>query len=224
MAAKRKRRLWTGAELAILHARYADMSTLKLAAMLKRPPHSVYNRAAADGLCKSAAYRASPEACRLRRGDDVGAAYRFTKGHVPANKGLRRPGYARGRMRQTQFKKGGFPVNRDPDYYVIGALRINTDGYIDMRTSFAKGAKGWTGLHRVLWQDARGPIPKGYALVFKDGDQLNVELGNLELITRRELMRRNSVHNLPAPLASTIQLLGQLKRRINERACHAEPH
>jgi hypothetical protein len=45
------------------------------------------------GLRKSAEYLAGPEACRLQRGDSVGARTRFSAGHVPANKGLRRPGY-----------------------------------------------------------------------------------------------------------------------------------
>jgi len=59
------------------------------------------------GLTKSAAYLASPAACRLRKGDNVGAARRFRPGHVPANKGLRRPGWSTGRMAETQFKKSG---------------------------------------------------------------------------------------------------------------------
>ena len=40
---------------------------------------------------------------------------------------------------------------------------------------------------------------------------------NDELITRAELCRRNSIHNLPAPLKQTIQLLGALKRQIRKR-------
>jgi len=86
-----------------------------------------------------------------------------------------------------------------------------------MRTSFAKGAHGWTTLHRILWEDARGPIPKGLKLRFKDGDKLNVELGNLELISHGDLLRRNSIHNFPPVLRSTINVLGQLKRRIREK-------
>ena len=118
---------------------------------------------------------------------------------------------------ETRFKKGHFPANRDPDFYVIGALRINTDGYIDMRTSFEPGARGWTALHRVLWEDAHGPVRKGFCLRFRDRDSLNVELTNLELISRKDNMLRNTVHNLPAPLVGAINMLGQLKRRIREK-------
>lgn len=125
-------------------------------------------------------------------------------------------------MRETQFKKGQWPLNKDPDFYVIGALRVNSDGYIDMRISFAPGACGWRGLHRILWQDAHGPIPRGHCLVFKDRDKLNVELENLELITFAENMRRNTIHNLPAPLKQAIQTLGVLKRAINRRTRREE--
>jgi hypothetical protein len=118
-------------------------------------------------------------------------------------------------MKETQFKKGQFPVNRDPDFYVIGALRVNADGYIDMRISFEHGALGWKALHTILWEDANGPVPPGYALFFKDRDKLNVDLENLELITRADLCRRNSIHNLPPQLKKTIYALGALHRRIH---------
>ncbi len=210
-------RPWTPAQLARLRADYADRPTAQLARSIRRPISSVYGKAAALGLHKSAAYLAGPHACRLRSGENIGAAYRFQKGHVPANKGLRRPGWAPGRMAQTQFQRGHFPVNRDPDYYVLGALRVNSDGYIDMRISFAKGACGWRSLHRILWEDAHGPVPPSHVVAFKNGDSLDCELRNLELITRAENMRCNTIHNLPQPLKDTIQLLGALKRRLHEK-------
>jgi hypothetical protein len=146
-----------------------------------------------------------------------GMAHRYPKGHVPANKGLRRPGWHAGRMRETQFKKGQFPINKDPEFYVIGALRVNSDGYIDMRVSFERGAMGWKALHRILWEDEHGPIPRSHCLRFRDGDKLNVCLENLVLLSRGENALLNSIHNLPKPLVEVIQVLGQLKRRIRER-------
>lgn len=212
-----KRKPWSAAQLKQLRVLYPPQPTVEVAAALSRTVASIYGMAGILGLVKSAQYLASPAAFRFRRGYHAGWEHRYPKGHVPANKGLRRPGYAPGRMAETQFKKGGFPVNRDPEYYVIGALRVNSYGYIDMRISFEPGARGWRGLHLILWEDAHGPIPKGHCLRFEDGDSLNVELDNLVLISRADNMRRNSIHNLPAPLRDTIQLLGQLRRRINEK-------
>lgn len=214
---------WSVAEIAVLRRMYANHPTAAIAAKLDRAPSHVYAKAAKLGLRKSKEYFASPAACRMQPGHARGAAFRFQKGHVPANKGLRRPGWKRGRMDANWFKKGQFPFNLDPDFYVLGALRVNADGYIDIRISFELGAKGWRGLHRVLWEDAHGPVPAGFCLRFKDGDKLNVELANLELIARADLMRRNTVHNLPQPLRSTIHVLGQLKRRIREKQNRGSP-
>lgn len=206
---------WTPREIAILRKMYPDAYGKDIARRLGTSVCRVYSKAASLGLSKSAAFYARQhvnEAARLRQ---HGCAHRFQKGLVPANKGMRRPGFAPGRMAETQFKKGHFPFNRDPDFHVIGALRVNADGYIDMRVSFEPGSRGWRGLHLILWEDVHGPIPAGHCLIFKDGDALNVELENLELITRAENMRRNSIHNLPEPLHSAILQLGRLKRRIN---------
>jgi HNH endonuclease len=213
----KRRFLWTAREVAVVRDLYPHTSTAKVARRLGRNVSAIYQAAAKLGLHKTPEYLASPDACRLRRGDNVGAPFRFRNGHVPANKGLRRPGYAPGRMKETQFKKGRFPINRDPEFYVLGALRVNAGGYIDMRISFEKGALGWKALHTILWEDAHGRVPRGYALCFKDRERMNVGLDNLELISRADLCRRNSIHNLPPELKGAITALGQLKRRIREQ-------
>ena len=211
---------WTDAQLWRLIALHADISNKVLARRLGHSYASVCGMATNLGLKKSPEYLSSIPA---RTGMlQAGREYRFPKGHVPNNKGLRRPGWFRGRMRETQFKKGHFPFNRDPEFYVIGALRVNTDGYIDMRVRFASGSKGWRALHRILWGDAHGPVPAGHIVSFKDGDRLNVELRNLKLISLADNMRRNTLHNLPKPLVSTIQLLGALKRTLNRRRRNEE--
>jgi hypothetical protein len=212
---KRTRKFWTDRDLWRLIALYPDSTGPELERRLGRTKEAIYGMSQKLGLEKSAEHLSSiPHRTGMI---SAGAPFRYPRGHIPANKGLRRPGYAPGRMRETMFKKGHFPANRDPDFYVPGALRVNTDGYIDMRTSFGKGGTGWTPLHRVLWEDAHGPVPRGFAVTFKDGDALNVELQNLQLISRAELMKRNSIHNLPHALKSTINVLGQLKRRIREK-------
>jgi hypothetical protein len=209
---------WTAKEKRALRTLYPHIRSEEVTRILGRPLSSVYRMAAKLRVKKSAAFNRSVLSGRLVPGNaDRGAAYRFRKGQVPANKGLRRPGWAPGRMRETQFKKGQWPANKDPDFYVLGALRVNTHGYIDMRVSFEPGAMGWRCLHKILWEDANGPVPKGHRLRFKDGDRLNVDLANLELVALADAMRRNSVHNLPKPLKDAIQALGNLKRTINRR-------
>lgn len=210
-----KRRYWTPAGIAKLRELYPRTLASALAKRFKRKIGHIHQAATRYGIRKDPEF--VREVGRRCSAHPRAVAQRFKPGHAPANKGLRRPGWFRGRMRETQFKKGQFPFNRDPDFYVIGALRVNSYGYIDMRISFAPGALGWRALHIILWEDAHGPVPKGFKVRLKDGNKDNVVLENLELISNADNLRRNSIHHLPAPLASTINLLGQLKRRIREK-------
>src|SRR6202012_2284795 len=93
-------RTWQKSEIRILRKSYPNLPTKELARLLGRSKSAVYGQAGLLGLRKSATYLASPEACRLRRGHNVGERTRFLQGHAPANKGLRRPGWAPGRMAQ----------------------------------------------------------------------------------------------------------------------------
>lgn len=45
---------------------------------------------------------------------------------------------------------------------------------------------------------------------------------SVELITRQELMKRNTLHRYPKPIAQLIQLRGALNRQINKRDRRAE--
>lgn len=211
---KQHRHVWTKPELALLRRQYPGRYTPEIAKALGLALHRVHRKALKLGLRKSAAFRRMQRADEARRLRVVGVAHRFQKGLVPANKGLRMPGWAPGRSGETQFKKG-HPAN---NYMEIGTLRLNADGYVDMKIREAPGSRAWRGFHLILWEDKHGPLPKGYCLRFRDGDRFHIDLDNLEMLTRTDNMLRNSIHNLPKPLADTIQMLGQLKRRIRNAA------
>lgn len=220
------RKPWTAKERAMVRRLYPDMKTSKLAAQLGRTESQVYQEAAREGMKKSEAYLASPEACRLRRGDNVGASYRFKKGLVPANKGLRRPGWAPGRMAATQFKKGERRGAAQENWKPIGTIRADHEGYLRIKVRewrpgerFGFGNTDiWPLLQRHTWEQHKGPIPPGHTVVFKDGNRSHCDIENLELISRAELMRRNTIHNYPPELKNTIMLLGALKRKVREHA------
>ena len=209
------KRLWEPEDDAQLAARYPHERTDAIAADLRRTLTAVYGRAGKLGLEKSAEYLASPPACRLRRGDEVGKAYRWPPGHEPANKGLRRPGWARGRMKETWFQKGERRGRAALVYKPIGSERVSKDGYLERKVSEdLPFQRRWRFVHVLVWEAAHGPVPPAHAGAFRNGNRRDVRLENLEIISRRELMRRNTVHNLPAPLAQAVQLLGALNRRI----------
>jgi len=207
------RRKWSRADDRLLRSTYPHVATKEIAAAFDLPIHTVFGRAKRLGLEKTQAYMQSPAACRLRRGDNVGAAFRFPPGHVPTNKGTRRPGWAPGRMAETQFKKGQHPQTWMP----IGSTRL-MDGYLQRKVSdTGYPPRDWVGVHILMWQEKHGPIPPGHTVCFKDGNKGHIALENLELVSRRELMLRNSVHNLPPALKQVIQLTGALKRKIRNR-------
>lgn len=209
----RRRRYWTEPELEQLRALYSDTPTAEIARLTGRLIGAVYQKALSIGLRKSAAYLSSVAACRLRKGDEVGKEFRFKKGHDSWNKG--RKGWTPGGASvATRFQKGARPHTWRP----VGTERINADGYRDRKISdTGYPPRDWRGVHLLLWEEHHGPVPPGHAVVFKNGNKADIRIENLELITRRELMARNTVHNLPPAIVQVVQLRGALVRQINRR-------
>jgi hypothetical protein len=207
------RRYWCAEDLQLLRWLYPHVPTRKIAPILERSIEAVNGTAHKLGLHKTAAYLATPDACRLRRGDKIGQFCRFQPGNVPANKGTRRPGYAPGRMAETQFHKGQPPRNWLP----IGSVRFSKEGYRQIKmTDTGYPPRDWVCEHLLLWRDVHGPVPAGHALCFKDGNKKHISIDNLEVITRGELMLRNTIHHLPPELKQLIFLNGVLKRKLRE--------
>jgi hypothetical protein len=85
----------------------------------------------------------------------------------------------------TEFKKGNKPANWKP----LGSERIcSKDGYILVKVADGQLQKNWKAKHKVIWEEHNGPIPKGHAVVFLDRDITNVNIENLALVTRSELL------------------------------------
>ena len=128
-------------------------------------------------------------------------------------------------MKETQFKPGARSGKAAENWKPIGTILADGEGFL--RIKVREGRKGeaygfgntkiWPLLNRHVWEQHYGPIPPGHAVVFRDRDRANCAIGNLELISRAELMRRNTIHNLPTELRNTIMLLGAVKRKVRER-------
>ena len=217
---------WTDSQLALLRAHYADTLTADLAKRIGRPEKSVYQKAAALGLRKSEAFLSSINSGRLD--GVVGTEFRFKPGIVPWNKGTNF--VAGGRSAETRFKKGR-PAEEARNYVPIGSLRITNDGILERKITddpSIRPARRWVGVHRLVWEAANGPVPTGQAVVFREGrrstDPELITLDCLELVTRAELMRRNSYHNrYPKEVCLAIQLRGALMRKINRLTQEATP-
>lgn len=217
-----KRKVWNKKEDAVLRRLYPDMPAKDIALRFGCTISQVYRRAWHLGLEKSAEYIARQNAEIGKKLNLSGAAHRFPKGHVPANKGTRRPGWAPGRMRETQFKKGQRAGAAQAKWVPIGTVQMNGDGYLRRKIAdepeaiAGKGGQStnWEFVHRRVWEDAYGPIPKGYRIWWKDGNHWNCALENLELLSGKEHMRRTTVHTLPQPLKEVVQLKAAINRQI----------
>lgn len=214
-------RRFTEVERELVRLNYADVHTAALAHVLGRQVGQIHQLAQRMGLRKSRETIAAMARERFTL-DHGGRATCFRPGNVPANKGLRRPGYAPGNMAKTQFQKGHRPHTWAP----VGSYRVNSDGYLDRKVSdTGYPPRDWVAVHRLVWIEHRGAIPAGHVVCFKPGrrttELVSITVDALECLSRAEILRRNSLHNLPRPLVQMIQLRGILNRSINRRS---KPH
>lgn len=118
---------------------------------------------------------------------NTGKTGRFEKGNVPFNKGIK--GKCGEGCEKTWFKKGNLPHNTKP----IGYERITKDGYIEvkvkMRPSSSDCNDNFVAKHHLIWEQVNGPIPKGYKIMFLDGNKQNCVLENLALVSEAELLQ-----------------------------------
>lgn len=188
-------RPWTPEEEAQLAALYATHTASECAAALGRTRRAIKYRV---------------NILRLRKKDNDGC---FRPGHAPWNKGI--PFHSGGRSVDTQFKPGAKPHTWHP----VGHERITDEGYRQRKlTDTGVTRRDYVNVHWIVWREAGRDIPPGMALVFRDGDKANITLDNLELVTRAELMRRNSVHRNHPQIVELIRLRAVITRKINQRS------
>lgn len=152
----------------------------------------------------------TPEKVRTYRGNHgliSGLTGQFSKGHLPANKGKKKPG-----MRNSgQFKKG----NRPAGYLPVGTINYTTDGYPKIKVA---DPNVWEYLHRQTWEKHYGPVPDGYLVVFLDGDKSNWSITNLACLSRSEVARLNQQHLITDDAELTKAGIGlvKLQNKIRE--------
>lgn len=226
---KANRKVWTKAEDRTLRKRFPHEPTKAIARDFGCAPQQVSQRASKLGLHKTEAYLASEaHKAPLRENGRTNLAVKnagFKKGHVPANKGLRRPGWAPGRMAETQFKKGERTGAAHRNWVPIG-----TEKYDPKRGNIVRKftddpaiypAGRWKPVARIVWEEAHGPIPADCVVRFKKGMKTlvsaEITLDRLELVTLAENLSRNSHHNnYPKEISLAIHAKGVLRRAINK--------
>lgn len=217
----RHNRRWSDGEIAALRRLYPVTATKEISAILGRSPNSVEGKAGLLGLQRTAEHRRRVWRAMGRRvaQHPKSRATRFKKGNVPwtaARKGLD----VGGRSHETRFKKG----NRPHTWVPIGTESM-TDGYRVRKIRDTRHGQweDWRFVHHLVWEQAhRRKVPRGAVIAFKNGDRTDIRPKNLELISRRELMSRNTIHNLPPELKGAIRALASLERRLRKARNHGD--
>lgn len=101
---------------------------------------------------------------------------RFSKGHIPSNKGKKGEFYG---GEETWFKKGHLPASYKP----IGS-EATRDGITYIKVD---DPNVWMPKHRYILEQQYGEIPEDKVIRFKDGDKTNVTIDNLFITSRRAM-------------------------------------
>jgi hypothetical protein len=178
--------VWTNSMKKKLIRWYQDTTNEEIARRLSIKPGSVASQAFKLGLHKTKEFMYLHSMITA-----------FRKGSIPENKGKKQKDYmSKSQIKKTiatRFKKGQIPHNargiKDGDITVrYGSTKRGRIPHKHIRIKLGS----WEELQIHNWKKKYGPIPKGHCLWCKDGNTLNCDPENWEIITRGENVKRNS--------------------------------
>jgi hypothetical protein len=142
----------------------------------------------------------------------------YRKGQLAINKGKKQGEYmsaeAIEKTKATRFKKGLRPHNSLP----VGTIVKKKERFSEKVYKYEVQPAGKMLLYqRIIWERTKGKIPLGHCLWFLDGNSLNCSIENLELITRAENMKRNTICHYPIELKETIILKNKINKKLYEQ-------
>lgn len=139
----------------------------------------------------------------------TGVNARFSKGHVPYNKGKKidiNPNSIK-----TQFKKGNIPHNTMP----LGTEIKNKEGYIRVKVA---EPNIWEFKHRLIYKKHKGDIPEGCHIIFKDKNKENFNIDNLMLVTKEKnlYMNKNKLIDENPDITEVGSTIADIILKVNE--------
>lgn len=155
---------------------------------------------------------------KANHGISSGLTGHFSKGQTPANKGKKMTKEHYDKAKATMFKKGDMPHNMRP----VGTVEKRADTYWWKKISEDKvpARRNWKQIHRIMWEEANGPVPEGHVIIFKDGNTDNLDLDNLMMVTMQErlIMARHGLFIKDYPeLTESGAILAKLMNIINQK-------
>jgi hypothetical protein len=143
-----------------------------------------------------------------------GMKSRWQRGYEPHNKGKQMSSelYAEGKTYHVQALSNKPFNTREPN---ATSIRWDKTGrpysYTKVKDSL------WVLTHRLVWESIYGPIPKDHVVRFKDGNNLNIQIDNLECIPKTENAIRNSIHRFLGEVQTVIRLKSKLNKQIKQK-------
>lgn len=188
-----------------------------------------YHRAFCERFGRTDATASNLHSLRKRKGWKTGRTGQFTKGQDAHNKGCACEPGTGGRhpnARKTQFKPGVRQGVAAKLYKPIGTERLSRDGYVERKIHDGMPLQSrWRAVHLIRWEEANGPLPKGYALKCLDGNKQNTDPSNWEAVPRALLPRLAGGNryrrvpdfdSAPAELKPTIMAIAKLEHKARQ--------
>jgi hypothetical protein len=213
---------WTRDDQSWLRANYDEYTAAECAEALGFSVTAVQNKAHELGLRKSREWIA--ERARLRTSSDPRCRRtQFNAGQTPWNRGTNWT--AGGRSAETRFKPGAMTGAARANYLPVGTVRI-ADGQLQRKVTDDPSlypARRWVAVQRLVWEAAHGPIAAGKTVAFRPGMKTTVEaeitLDRLELVSRADLMHRNTIRR-PAAAGHQARGVPHMKNTMQDLRDH----
>lgn len=194
----------------LIRVLYPTVPSRALCDYLGMTMSQLYNRVYSMGVKKNLRIKyLQNRALRINSGMN----YRFKPGQQAFNKGKQMNSELYAKVAPTMFKTGHKPHNTKEAHAI--SIRYDKSGrpysYTKVKDSL------WVLTHRLVWESIYGPIPKGYVVRFKDGNNLNIHIENLECIPMRENAIRNSIQRFPGELQTVIRLKSKLNKQLKQK-------
>lgn len=203
------RTFWTEQEIKFLTDNYSDMKTADIAAIMNRPIGGVNGKAYDLRLKKSFKHMKMLQEIESQKLINSGKRHQFKKGQPSHNKGKKMPAELYEKVKRTMFKPGHKPGNIKK----VGAIRIDHEGYTYVKIADSD----WRLKHRHVYENVNGPVPENHVVIFKDNNMHNFDINNLQMISQKENMLRNTIHQYPEQIQELIKLKNKLKNKINAK-------
>lgn len=199
-----------------LRQHYLEQTLDQLGDNLGRQFSSIYARLKRLGLVLPEELKRERKMVGLRIGLEAGKKTRFKKGDIPQNKGKKWNDFMseKGKINssKTMYKKGHIPHNVKTDGEITTFYNKRNKPFKFIRLSGGK----WQPLHRFIYEQHHGPIAPKKVLRFIDGNTMNCELDNLELVDMKQNMEMNSIVRYPKELIKAIRTNSYLQQTIKK--------